>query len=67
MNILIKNIKVLKKSENSMNLKFFAERINSLSEIENYEKKDNVTVEQARFTVKKNDMILETVQKKTLT
>ena len=48
-----KEHKGIKKSENSMNLKSFAERINSLSEIENYEKKDNVSLEQARFTVKK--------------
>ena len=34
-----KNHKGIKKSENSMNLKSFAERINSLSEIEDYDKK----------------------------
>ena len=36
-----------------MNSESFAEKLNRLSEIENYEKRDNVTVDQARFTVKK--------------
>ena len=34
-----------------MNLESFAEKINRLSEIGNYEKRNNVTVDQARFTV----------------
>ena len=36
-----------------MHLELFAEKINTLSEIESYEKRDNVTVDQARFTIKK--------------
>ena len=47
-----------------MDLKSFDERINSLSEIEDYEaKKNNTRVEQTRCTLKKNNMLLETVQK----
>ena len=54
----------IKKSEKSMNLESFAAKINSLSEIEDNEKTDNETIEQGRFTVKKNEMVLETVEKK---
>ena len=36
-----------------MNLESFADKINSLREIENYEKKDNFTVEKSIFTGKK--------------
>ena len=48
-----KKHKGIKKSEKSMNLESFAAKINSLSEIEDYEKTDNETIEQASFTVKK--------------
>ena len=50
-----------------MNLESFAERIDSLREIEEYEDRSKIkekTVGQSRFTVKKTVMVLETVQKK---
>ena len=47
-----------------MNLESFAEKINRLSEIENYEKRDNVTVDQAGFTVKKNEMVWKLFKRK---
>ena len=62
--MLIRSIKV-KKGEKSMNLESFAKRIVTLAEIEHCEKKSEPTaVEQARFTVKRNEMVLDTVQKK---
>ena len=62
-----KKHKGIKKSENCMNLESFAKRISSLREIEEYEDESEMkeaTVDQSGFTVKKNEMVLETVQKK---
>ena len=61
-----KKHKEIRKSENSMNLESFAKRINSFREVEQYEDRDKneTTTEQSRFTIKKNEMVLETVQKK---
>ena len=57
----------IRKSENCINLQSFAKRITSLREIEEYEDRDTMketTVAQSRFTVKKSEMVLETVEKK---
>ena len=61
-----KKHKGIKKSKNSMNLQSFGKRINSLREIEQYEdrEKNETAIEQSRFTVQKNEKVLETVQKK---
>ena len=59
-----KKHKGIKKSENSMHLESFAEKINTPSEIESYEKRNNVTVDQARFTVKKNEMVWKLFKRK---
>ena len=64
-----KRHKGIRKSENCMNLESFVERIDSLREIEDYEDRSKIkekTVGQSRFTVKKNEMVLETVQKRNL-
>ena len=61
-----KKLEGIKKTENSMNLESFAKRIDSLREIEQYEdrNKKETTIEKSRFAVKKNEIVLETVQKK---
>ena len=62
-----KKHKGIRKSENCMNLESFAERITSLREIEEYEDRSKIketTAAQSRFTLKRNEMVLETLQKK---
>ena len=62
-----KRHKGIRKSENCMNLKSFAKRMDSLREIEEYGDRNKIkekTVGQSRFTVNKKEMVLETVQKK---
>ena len=61
-----KKHKGIKKSESAMNLESFSKRIKSLREIEkDYETKSkDETVEQLKFTVKRNEMVLETLSKK---
>ena len=59
-----KRHKGVKKNEQSMNLKSLANRVVSFREIEDGCKIKDKTIEQSRFTVRKNEMVLETVEKK---
>ena len=49
-----------------MDLASFGRRINSVQDIENFGQLQKDTVKQNRFTVKKNEMILESVEKPNL-
>ena len=51
------------KNEISMDLSPFGKRTNSAQDIENFGQLQKDTVKQNRFTVKKNEMILESVEK----
>ena len=46
-----------------MDLASFGRRINSVQDIENFGQLQKDTVKQNKFTVKKNEMILESVEK----
>ena len=58
-----KKHKGVSKGETSMDLSSFGKRINSVGDIENFGQLKKDTVNQSRFTVKKNKIILETVEK----
>ena len=57
-----KKHKGVSKGETLMDLSSFGKRINSVKDIENFGQLQKDTVNQNRFTVKNNEMILETVE-----
>ena len=59
-----KKHKVVHKGEELMNLCSFGKRINSVKKIEMFGQLEKDTVNQSRFTVKNNEMILQTIKKR---
>ena len=58
-----KTYKLVSKGEKSMDLSSFGKRINSVKDIEMFGQLEKDMIEQGRFTVKINEMILKTIEK----